>query len=612
MLDVGKYEVITKRSVMIFILATVLSSFNKIARAKAPGFNDLGTPVPFSTSAVISKADLHEIGNKNITLKYNGQEQPVDISGSYRNSGTVYHKVGDTGSWNRTNPSFKEIGEYDVYYYVKGDENHNDLGGASSPIKLKVNVEVDKESWGEKTEDNEVVNYVDKKGMTSAEIDGNKMIWVREESLDHYDPVTGEPVITGTWYGVDNSSGVFAKGSRFWVRWLHPEYDRKEWLEYYEKLDEEHKRRAQKEKLWIFLTGVTGPDGQEYTNLNVNVPYYIQLGDDWDAEDVTALYISKYGDEMVNVEFDTVEGYNSRSENICFPETTRSYARLILRHFSPYAVYDVLDSERETNVQEVEKDNNIQESDLEGDKIDDSKNKGIDNIRSHGLRDVLNVERFKKQDASEDYPEEKSISNVEKAETKDMEEISNEGKIEEKSNFIEEKSKEASNKESKELNNEEPKEISNENTKKSSSKKSSEKSSSIKTGDFDSQVNYLIIICATSMVMVVFSLKLGTNKYYICIEGNKLKMSYSGLIKNCEQVVKDLNFYNKFYLISCQKSLMRQVPFRLIIYQYFGKFNIILHIKPRSIETYKLLWIDSYKLYALTIYADIPSASEST
>ena len=96
--------------------------------------------------------------------------------------------------------------------------------------------------------------------------------------------------------------------------------------------------------MWIFLTGVTAPDGTEYTNLDVNVPYYIQLGDEWDEEDVKAVFISKIADEPVSVSFGTVAEFNQQFNNINFPVTSGSFARLLLKHFSPYAVYDLIDN----------------------------------------------------------------------------------------------------------------------------------------------------------------------------------------------------------------------------------------------------------------------------
>lgn len=185
---------------------------------------------------------------------------------------------------------------------------------------------------GTKKQYGDIVNYVSENGTTSAIVKGRGIIWLKEESIDHYDPVTGEPVITSSWYGLDNSSGTFEDGSVFWVRWINSDSDPEEWKKYYDMLDDEHKKWVENNKLWIFLTGVTGPDGKEYHILNANIPYYIQLGEDWDKNDIQALFISNNADEPIEYSYVDVE----------FPEGKGEFAKLILKHFSPYALYDKL------------------------------------------------------------------------------------------------------------------------------------------------------------------------------------------------------------------------------------------------------------------------------
>ncbi|MBR7151823.1 MAG: hypothetical protein IKD02_05755 [Clostridia bacterium] len=62
----------------------------------------------------------------NTTIFYNGTEQALyDMIGS-TNDGTVMYKVND-GEWLSYMETKKDAGEYDVYYKVVGDSNHNDL-----------------------------------------------------------------------------------------------------------------------------------------------------------------------------------------------------------------------------------------------------------------------------------------------------------------------------------------------------------------------------------------------------------------------------------------------------------------------------------------------------
>lgn len=173
--------------------------------------------------------------------------------------------------------------------------------------------------WGEKIINNDIINYVDESGKTSAEITGNEIIWLKETSEN-----------SSAWYAIDNSDGIFKPGSKFWVKWLSPKINKKEFYEYYNKLDKEHKKQVEKNKLWIFLTGVTDPDGNEYTNFDKNINYYVQLGEDWEKNDIKAVFIDNYKDDVLEVSY----------ENLEFPEGKSEFAKLSMKHFSPYAIYD--------------------------------------------------------------------------------------------------------------------------------------------------------------------------------------------------------------------------------------------------------------------------------
>ena len=316
---------------IFFVLISILAflSFGKNTQAAPPNANITGV---YAGSVEIKKADTPKIDVDALDY-YPADGQNLNIlSDFYKNIGVVYYKLGENGEWSTEIPSFKDVGNYTLYYYVKGNENYNDLGSQKNPLSLSVNVKVDKTDWGELIYNGGIANYLAQDGTTSAEVTGDEVIWLKEDS-------EGE----SSWYGLDNRQGIFAKGSRFWVRWLS-EKDGEEFREHFENLDESHKKWAEENKLWIFLTGVTAPDGTEYTNLDVNVPYYIQLGDEWDEEDVKAVFISKIADEPVSVSFGTVAEFNQQFNNINFPVASGSFARLLLKHFSPYAVYDLIDN----------------------------------------------------------------------------------------------------------------------------------------------------------------------------------------------------------------------------------------------------------------------------
>lgn len=63
---------------------------------------------------------------------YNGTAQNLVTAGTAA-VGTFYYRLGETGSWSTTIPTQTTPGDYTVYYYVKGDETHNDIGSEEAP-----------------------------------------------------------------------------------------------------------------------------------------------------------------------------------------------------------------------------------------------------------------------------------------------------------------------------------------------------------------------------------------------------------------------------------------------------------------------------------------------
>lgn len=193
-------------------------------------------------------------------------------------------------------------------------------------------------------------------GTTSVEVspnntDANGIIWLKEESNGRY-----------AWYGLDNSDGIFAEGSRFWVRWLSKANNPRLWEHYYKQIDEAHRSTVDSEKLWIFLIGVNRPDGTPYTDIlsefGTCAHLYVQLGSDWDKEDIESLFIATSTDEIV---------YASYVDTMNYPEGTGTFAKLLMNHFSPYAVYDKLTAE-----ERAERESDKQNKNSSGSKTGDS------------------------------------------------------------------------------------------------------------------------------------------------------------------------------------------------------------------------------------------------
>ena len=180
------------------------------------------------------------------------------------------------------------------------------------------------EENGQLEQDTGVRNYVDFDGVTSAIIgeknDVNAVTWVKE-GADGY----------SAWFGLDNSNGVFERGSRFWVKWLSRTLDSKDWKENYGNFDAEYKRDTAEDRIWMFQIGVTAPDGKPYTRLDQDVPLHVQIDDSWDVQEIHAAYIQEGVDEKKLVSY---------TEKLSYPEGTDGFAGLMLNHFSPYVIYE--------------------------------------------------------------------------------------------------------------------------------------------------------------------------------------------------------------------------------------------------------------------------------
>ena len=141
---------------------------------------------------------------------------------------------------------------------------------------------------------------------------------------------------------LDNTSGEFEAGSRFWVQWLNNKDNTVEFLKHYNNIDQKTRDRIDSNRVWIFLVGVTKPDGTtEYKTLSQKIPLYIQMGTDWDYSDIKATYISDSEDEEVYASYLNME----------YPEGKGEFAKLGLKHFSPYAIYDYLTDEEKAETE---------------------------------------------------------------------------------------------------------------------------------------------------------------------------------------------------------------------------------------------------------------------
>ena len=105
-------------------------------------------------------------------LTYNGKEQEL-VTAGIADGGTVYYSLSENDGWSTTIPKGKEAGKYRIYYYVKGDENHNDYktdhGFVDVEIKKgtpSINVEFAKNLTYNSEKQNFIINAEIPKGTT--------------------------------------------------------------------------------------------------------------------------------------------------------------------------------------------------------------------------------------------------------------------------------------------------------------------------------------------------------------------------------------------------------------------------------------------------------------
>lgn len=220
-----------------------------------------------------------------------------------------------------------------VLTYTAGENDAFADSSSSITIKLTDISKNLEEKFGKQTTFGDYTFYVNEKtGETSTILNKDGISLLREESHG-----------TAAWYGFDNSEGALPEGSVVSVKWYG-----KDDAEYSEKLEKASKGIqslgifAEDDKIWVFELNaykkVTDDDGavgyekvSDFGGKTLRV--YIELGDDWDISDVSAIYIDENNKVTTWSKFlDTAV----REINGVY----RRFAVLKLKHFSPHIVYD--------------------------------------------------------------------------------------------------------------------------------------------------------------------------------------------------------------------------------------------------------------------------------
>ena len=124
---------------------------------------------------------------------YSGLDEPLVTEGTAQ-GGTMMYRLGEDGSWTELLPQAAAHGEYTVYYYVKGDGNHEDTAQQSlkariRPFEITGQTEAGSIKYGESTELSVTLN--DK----ATDVSGITYQWclvTGEDGKEIYTPLEGE------------------------------------------------------------------------------------------------------------------------------------------------------------------------------------------------------------------------------------------------------------------------------------------------------------------------------------------------------------------------------------------------------------------------------------
>ena len=277
-----------------------------------------------SAKVIDNGADRHN----NVTLT--SEDNYITITGEF--TGSIKIK---SNSFNRA--VVKPIMLYNI---TQNDLSHFEADDDNAYLSLIDNEIIymeNKTGWGQIVQNNGVTYYVDEDGKASAEVGGKGKIWLNTKTDE-----------SGSWYCIDNSNGLFRTGSRFYVQVID------DISKYYDKIGSEYRDKIEDGKLKIFLIGVIDPDGNEYTTLNSDLTCYVKIDPNWDTDKLRAIFIN--GDMTEKIDID----YLSIMDG---PSNENKFAKLVIKHFSPYAIYQTKSNDIEVTQIETNT-NNISDTSL--------------------------------------------------------------------------------------------------------------------------------------------------------------------------------------------------------------------------------------------------------
>ena len=168
---------------------------------------------------------------------------------------------------------------------------------------------------------NDVMQNVSADGVTSTVKKSKGITWLREESDG-----------SAAWYGFEDPNEVLPEGARVSVKWK--DLDRNE---YWYIFDIFKYGGLLPEKVWQFDLQALDSNNELITDFNGNtLNIYVEIGEDWDLDEITALY-SRLDDK-------TKETWDLTTKEITIDGKKRTFAVFSPKHFSPHYLVDKMSS----------------------------------------------------------------------------------------------------------------------------------------------------------------------------------------------------------------------------------------------------------------------------
>jgi hypothetical protein len=219
--------------------------------------------------------------------------------------------VSGTWHWENTEAPLTDYLSYPTLIFSPDDNLY-------SPATVTINVlNPGKSEVRSAASSNDVTQNVSNDGVTSTIKKSSGITWLREESDG-----------SAAWYGFEDPNGVLPDGTRLSVKWKDLDKD-----EYWDIFNFFKYGGLLPEKVWQFDLQALDSNNELITDFNGNsLNVYVEVGEDWDLDEITALY-SRLDEK-------TKETWDLTTKEMTIDGKKRTFAVFSPKHFSPHYFVD--------------------------------------------------------------------------------------------------------------------------------------------------------------------------------------------------------------------------------------------------------------------------------